>query len=84
LCPTDAHEHPLQDLDTELRREAVGEHRRLVEFPLHEAAAMEGDGDDGVKGRALKMRVEVCERQIEERAYDLQLAAIFEQMDGFP
>src|SRR5919201_1824310 len=59
-------------------------HRGLIEFALHQPLAMQGHGDDGVEGGVRKVLAEVIERQLQKWAFQLQLAAVLEEMDGLP
>src|SRR5919198_6716172 len=64
--------------------EPFGEHRGLVEFALHQPVAMEGYGNDGVEGGVRKMLAEMRTSELQQRALHMQLAAVFEKVDGLP
>ena len=82
--PTHTHERALYNGYVELSCEPSGQHRGLVEFALHEAVSMQGHGDDGVEGAVRKMLAEMRAGELQKWALHVQLAAVFEEVDGLP
>jgi hypothetical protein len=82
--PARALQHLLPHNASKLPRQPRGENGRLVELPPHQAAAMEGHRDQGVKCRPAEMGLEVGEGQLQEWSPQREFASILQQMDGLP